>query len=67
MDKYLYFRAVDDEDNDDGDTASAGTSPTSLCIPASSLVSIAPTSDTTVTLSFQAARTSHFSDGRASK
>ena len=67
FDKWLYFRTVDDMANDDGDTASAGTSPTSLCVPASSLVSIAPTTDTTITLSFQAARTSHFSDGRANK
>ena len=33
MDKYLYFRSVADEDNDDGDGASSGINPTSLCIP----------------------------------
>ena len=50
IDKWLYFRTVADEDNDDGDTASAGTSPTSICFPASSIMSIAPSSDTAITI-----------------
>jgi len=58
-DKWLYFRTVDDMADDDGDTGSAGTSPSSLCVPASSMVSIAPTSDTTVTMSFKSVRLSH--------
>ena len=59
LDKWLYFRTVPDMANDDGDTASAATSPTSLCVPASSMVSIAPTSDTTITMSFEPVRVSH--------
>ena len=59
FDKWLYFRTVPDMANDDGDTASAATSPTSLCVPASSMVSIAPTSDTTITMSFEPVRVSH--------
>ena len=50
IDKWLYFRTVADEDNDDGDTASAGTSPTSICFPASAILSIAPSSDTAITI-----------------
>jgi len=46
IDKWLYFRTVADEDNDDGDTASAGTSPTSICFPASAIMNMAPSSDT---------------------
>ena len=67
LDKWLYFRTVADMANDDGDTGSAGTAPTSLCVPASSLVSIAPTSDTTIVLSFNAARTSHQVESRHNK
>ena len=59
FDKWLYFRTVADMANDDGDTGSAITSPTSLCVPASSMVSIAPTSDTTITMSFESVRVSH--------
>ena len=59
FDKWLYFRTVDDMANDDGDTGSATTSPTSLCVPASSLVSIAPTSGSTVTMYFKPVRVSH--------
>lgn len=58
LDKWLYFRTVADMANDDGDAGVLGTSPTSLCVPASSMVSIAPTSDTSVTMTFQSARTS---------
>ena len=68
LDKWLYFRTVADMADDDGDTGSAGTAPTSLCIPASSMVSIAPTSDTTITMTFKSARTSQVnSDGRHNK
>ena len=59
LDKWLYFRTVADMASDDGDTASAGTARSSLCVPASSMVSIAPTSDTTITMTFNSARTSH--------
>ena len=48
IDKWLYFRTVADEDNDDGDTASAGTSPTSICFPASAIEAIQPASDTSI-------------------
>ena len=57
--RWLYFRTVADEDNDDGDTASAGTSPTSLCVPADNLLSIHPASDTSVQLNFKSVRNSH--------
>ena len=68
LDKWLYFRTVADMADDDGDTASAGTAPTSLCVPASSMVSIAPTSDTTITMTLKSARTSQVnSDGRHNK
>ena len=59
LDKWLYFRTVADMANDDGDTASAITSPTSLCVPASSMVSIAPASDTTIKMVFKAVRIPH--------
>ena len=57
--KWLYFRTVADEDNDDGDTASAGTSPTSLCVAARDMLSIHPASDTSVQLNFRSVRNSH--------
>ena len=56
MEKYLYFRTVADEDDDDGDTASSGNLPTSIAIPASSIVGIAPSAAGTVTIWFQSAR-----------
>ena len=56
MEKYLYFRTVADEDDDDGDTASGGVAPTSIAIPASSIVGIAPSAAGTVTIWFQSAR-----------
>jgi hypothetical protein len=56
--KWLYFRTVADEDNDDGDTASAGTSPTSLCVAASDLVGMHPVSDTSIQLNFSSVRNS---------
>ena len=46
FDKWLYFRTVADEDNEDGlDDV--------LCVPASSMVCITPTSDTAITMSFK--------------
>ncbi len=52
MDKYLYFRTVADVDNDDGATNGA-TNPTSLCIPARNIVSMAPASATTLQIRFK--------------
>ena len=56
MEKYLYFRTVADEDNDDGDTGSSGIAPTSIAIPASSIVGMAPSADNAVTIWFQSVR-----------
>ena len=56
MERYLYFRTVADEDDDDGDTASSGNLPTSIAIPVSSIVGIAPSAAATVTIWFQSAR-----------
>jgi hypothetical protein len=56
MEKYLYFRTVADEDDDDGDTGSSGIAPTSIAIPASSIVGIAPSAAGTVTIWFQSVR-----------
>jgi hypothetical protein len=56
MDKYLYFRTVADEDNDDGDTASSGIAPTSIAIPAKQIVGMAPSADNAVTIWFQSVR-----------
>ena len=62
MEKYLYFRTVADEDNDDGDTASSGIAPTSIAIPASSIVGMAPSAAGTLTIWFNSVRNS-MSDG----
>ena len=56
MEKYLYFRTVADEDNDDGDTGSSGIAPTSIAIPASSIVGMAPSAAGTVTIWFKSVR-----------
>lgn len=56
MEKYLYFRTVADEDNDDGDTGSSGIAPTSIAIPASTIVGMAPSADNAVTIWFQSVR-----------
>ena len=56
MDKYLYFRGVADEDNDDGDGASSGVNPTSIAIPARNITGIAPASDTTLKIYFLSVR-----------
>lgn len=52
MDKFLFFRTVADAANDDGQTNGA-TNPTSLCIPARNVVSIAPASATTLQIRFK--------------
>jgi len=59
MEKYLYFRTVADEDDDDGDTASSGIAPTSIAIPSSTIVGMAPSADGTVTIWFKSARNAY--------
>ena len=44
MDKYLYFRGILDEDNDDGQAGSA-TQLTSICLPARMITGIGPSAD----------------------
>lgn len=56
MDKYLFFRAVADEDNDDGDGASSGVNPTSIAIPARNITAIGPASGTTLEIYFKSVR-----------
>ena len=56
MDKYLFFRAVADEDNDDGDGASSGINPTSIAIPARNITAIGPASGTTLEIYFKSVR-----------
>ena len=56
MEKYLYFRGVADEDNDDGDGASSGINPTSIAIPTRNITGIAPASDATVVIKFLSVR-----------
>ena len=55
-DTYLYFRAVADEDNDDGDGASSSVNPTSIAIPTRNITGIAPASDATVAIKFLSVR-----------
>ena len=55
-DTYLYFRAVADEDNDDGDGASSGVNPTSIAIPTRNITGIGPGSDATVVIKFLSVR-----------
>ena len=55
MDKYLYFRGVLDEDNDDGQAGSAAQL-TSACLPARSITGIGPGSDTTLVVYFKSVR-----------
>ena len=62
LDKWLYFRTVADAANDDGDTGSEIIYPSSLCVPASSMVSIAPSSDTAVIMTFNSVRIPHGTD-----
>jgi hypothetical protein len=56
MDKYLYFRSVADEDNDDGDGASSGINPTSLCIPVRNITGIHPQGGTGIDIQFESIR-----------
>ena len=56
MEKYLYFRAVADEDNDDGDGASSSVNPTSIAIPTRNITGIAPASDATIAIKFLSVR-----------
>ena len=56
IDKYLFFRVVADEDNDDGDGASSGVNPTSMVIPARNITGIAPASDSTLEIYFKSVR-----------
>lgn len=53
IDKWLYFRNVNDEDNDDGDTGSAGHNPSSICIPASAVQSMSPASASSIKIKFK--------------
>ena len=56
-DRFLYFRQVTDEASDGLATANAsGENPASLLVPASSLCSMHPTSDTTLSLYFKSVR-----------
>ena len=64
MDKYLYFRTVADEDNDDG-AESAATNLTSLLIPASRLRWMNPTTDTALTLYFDSIKNIEGADDQA--
>ena len=48
IEKWLYFRNVADEDNDDGDTGTAGHNPSSICFPVSAIGSIHAVSTTSV-------------------
>ena len=54
-DTYLYFRGVVDEDNDDGQAASAVLL-TSIAIPARNITGIAPASDATIAIKFLSVR-----------
>ena len=62
MERYLYFRTVADEDDDDGDTASSGIAPTSIAIPTSSIVGMGPSAAGTLTIWFNSVR-NNMSDG----
>ena len=53
IENWLYFRTVTDEANDDGDTGSTGQNPGSICIPASSVQSLEPVTDTLLRFSFK--------------
>ena len=52
IEKWLYFRTVTAVGDDDGDAGSAGTNPTSFCVPSSRIKSIHPHSDTIVSVQF---------------
>lgn len=55
MDKYLYFRGIVDEDNDDGNTGSTSQL-SSVCIPARRITGLAPAGATTLTIFFETIR-----------
>mgnify|MGYP003155259593 FL=1 len=55
MDKYLYFRGILDEDNDDGQAGSAAQL-TSLCVPARMITGIGPSTDSTLQIFFKSIR-----------
>ena len=55
MDKYLYFRGVVDEDNDDGQTGSAVLL-SSIAIPARNITGIHPSSDALIKVNFLSVR-----------
>jgi hypothetical protein len=48
IETWLYFRNVTAESGDDGDTGATGVNPSSICIPASAIKQITPSSSTTV-------------------
>ena len=57
MEKFLYFRVVADVDNDDGTAKGSDTDhPTSLMIPSSKIVSIAPSTDSILLIQFESVR-----------
>ena len=55
MDKYLYFRGVVDEDNDDGQTGSAVLL-SSIAIPARNITGIHPSAAATIKVNFLSVR-----------
>ena len=63
-DVMLYFRAVADEDNDDG-AESAATNLTSLLIPASRIRNMSPLSDTKLTLWIDSVKNTEGADDQA--
>ena len=50
IDKWLYFRNVAAETNDDGDSLTVGHNPTSICFPASAIGSMGVSSTSSITL-----------------
>jgi hypothetical protein len=52
IEKWLYLRRADTLAADDGDFASSGDNPTSICIPSSRIKSIHPSSDTSVRIQY---------------
>jgi len=50
IEKWLYFRSVTTETNDDGDSLTVGHNPTSICFPASAIGSMGVTSTSSITL-----------------
>ena len=56
IDKWLYFRTIADEDNDDGDTGSNNQNPTSICIPTSAIRNIQPDGDTQVRINIDSVK-----------